>query len=1135
MAWPFFSSQRFLKPVTTRRKCGPRRQTRLEVEGLEERVVPSWLTVIVHGQADSADSAWVSTIAASINSEINSNIEQQADKCSLSTMQVSIKSDDDAVAVHRKVHDNSNQLLNFASGGPTHCSRFLLVDWEEAHGPPINPVQAGKADEIGARLGLLIGHIFHHSSLLDKVHLVGFSRGSFVVSTAAAVLNGFKDSPELRFGWSGVTKGQVDTFIANLGIEKPSSIYLTTMDHQPFDDLAFGVDGDGLDSDGIVARWGVQRWENYFQTSDCRTASLAQGHALSGALNIDLTKTRFIDRETWACERHGGVHDWYWRAIIDHERSLENLWIGATINGQPILKTPPDPPVPVLGQIGFVAPIVKSDLPPGVFREVAGTETVRPVPATIRDDYSNAPGSATGIDLGTSFSRTLTGSIDYAGDRDWFKVRTLRDGNLKVETGTVGSRLNSYVAVYDASLKQIRADTAGGAGTAAQVVLTNVRANQTYFIEVAGVGTSTGSYQLLVSQPSTAPLPDPAAQPGQTRVFSDAAGSNCATAKPVTLDRNNKGDDAGRISPKDDVDMYHFVATATGQIEADIIPDSGLTTFVSLYNGSCQPMDTDSSSNDGISHFLANVIAGRNYYLKIESENRASTGVYELHIRPYDGANAPGGSGTDGPPGPLPGWGGVRGVQITLSNGNGSSRGSINNPGDVGWFQIDNALAGNMQVVVAGTNDDLTEFITVFKADGGGIDSDSGDNDGIARSCFSVSANQRIIVAAASHERRSTGPYTITITQPASCPDDDHPDLGETPRDLSGDITQEGSGFVRGRMETSGDTDIFAIPVRGSGYFNVQVSQANSTLVGFLRLSRTPDTGGLFESDDGRDGVAQVGLLPEPGLSTVYAIVSGLDGTQGPYVMNVWRAPNPDDDHPNSCGAYCAPFRLDTPIVIHGRNEHPRDIDSFRFLASRPGPVGVLVISQTSGFTPFMHQSWQTPDFQGTQNTDGGSGRGGRTFNIISNVMDAPHNWVNVEISGSGSHPYGDYILYVWQPGDSRDFDPDTVGIEASPILLDGSGNGSLDGSPNGDEERPAIEYVGDVDVFQMQAVADRQITFQIDGSVGSIGTFLTVYDVSGRPIASDHMSGPGQTSLITLEAERGQLFYLEVRSFTVA
>ena len=136
----------------------------------------------------------------------------------------------------------------------------------------------------------------------------------------------------------------------------------------------------------------------------------------------------------------------------------------------------------------------------------------------------------------------------------------------------------------------------------------------------------------------------------------------------------------------------------------------------------------------------------------------------------------PGNSGTDGPPGPLPGWGGVRGVQINLdAAGNGLSHEWIRNPGQVQWFQINGAHGGKMEIVVEGGND-LVSFLTVFRSDGSPVDTDGEADDGVARVCIDVADQETIIAAVSSSEGRSTGPFTITVLQPPACVADDHGD-----------------------------------------------------------------------------------------------------------------------------------------------------------------------------------------------------------------------------------------------------------------------------------------------------------------------------------------------------------------------
>ncbi|MBC8001455.1 MAG: hypothetical protein H7X97_02605, partial [Opitutaceae bacterium] len=272
---------------------------------------------------------------------------------------------------------------------------------------------------------------------------------------------------------------------------------------------------------------------------------------------------------------------------------------------------------------------------------------------------------------------------------------------------------------------------------------------------------------------------------------------------------------------------------------------------------------------------------------------------------------------------------------------------------------------------------------------------------------------------------------------------------------------------------------------------------------------------------------------PESGQNTVWAKVSSVDGTEGGYTLTTWRTQNPNDDHPDSGGVFL-PRRELAPrgqLFIPGRIEGPGDSDNFHIRVDQPGPVVVQVISLTEGMTPFFSRARHSSDpDQRTGTSGGGSGRGGQAFEMITNMLPADDNWlvIDVKAGGDSTQPFGDYVVHVWQPGSNTDLDADTVGIEASPILLSGSGNGSLPGAPNGNMVTPALDHEGDKDVFQVLAASDRPITFTVSGQ----DTFLTAFDASGHAIQTDHQGGSNGASQITLEAERGQLFYLQVTAY---
>lgn len=167
-------------------------------EILESRYLLSWLTVIAHGQLDSGHEPWLRNMAEGINDAIHDSLPSQtAIDCGVS---------DSTLRLVSPTHDaDAGHLLTIASelnsgystSIPNYCSRFLLVDWGAyVEGGLVAP---NLADEVGARLGLIVGYVVAKHPEIDSVHFIGFSRGAYVVNTAIGILGG-TDTTALQDG-----------------------------------------------------------------------------------------------------------------------------------------------------------------------------------------------------------------------------------------------------------------------------------------------------------------------------------------------------------------------------------------------------------------------------------------------------------------------------------------------------------------------------------------------------------------------------------------------------------------------------------------------------------------------------------------------------------------------------------------------------------------------------------------------------------------------------------------------------------------------------------------------------------------------------------------------------------------------
>jgi hypothetical protein len=167
------------------------------------------------------------------------------------------------------------------------------------------------------------------------------------------------------------------------------------------------------------------------------------------------------------------------------------------------------------------------------------------------------------------------------------------------QDATSGSGLDSIVRVFDGAQQFLGEDDDSGEGSNSLLVL-QVTAGQTYYIQAAAFGTSTGGYLL-----SLAPAPAD-------------VGDDFAHAAPLLLAADGSGTQAGSIDAAGDIDVFQFVAPVTGRLDVrqDADPGSELLSVVSAFDDAGQILGDGESSGDGSESRLGiDVVAGRTYYL----------------------------------------------------------------------------------------------------------------------------------------------------------------------------------------------------------------------------------------------------------------------------------------------------------------------------------------------------------------------------------------------------------------------------------------------------------------------------------------------------------------------------------------
>jgi subtilisin family serine protease len=134
---------------------------------------------------------------------------------------------------------------------------------------------------------------------------------------------------------------------------------------------------------------------------------------------------------------------------------------------------------------------------------VSTTLTVLPA-----DDYGNNAAAAATIGVPS----TMAGTIETAGDADWFKFQAVA-GSAYVFTTGLGTLPDSVLYLYDTNgARQLAFNDDYGSGSASQITWT-APTSGVYYLAVAGYGSDVGTYTLSAAAQNTAPAPTPIPAP----------------------------------------------------------------------------------------------------------------------------------------------------------------------------------------------------------------------------------------------------------------------------------------------------------------------------------------------------------------------------------------------------------------------------------------------------------------------------------------------------------------------------------------------------------------------------------------------------------------------------------------------
>ena len=424
----------------------------------------------------------------------------------------------------------------------------------------------------------------------------------------------------------------------------------------------------------------------------------------------------------------------------------------------------------------FVAtPVAPPPVPPSV-----------PPPVPIVDDHGDDAANATVFSLNDS----IEGSIEQAGDEDWFSFEVSTTGILTVyttgSTNTVGRILDSDGVVL--------AEDDGAHG--GNFSLTIGAFPDTFYVDVSATGNTTGDYLLITEY-----------EDSLGGLLIDDHGNDRDTATIVNIGENV----LGFIEKEDDVDFFRLDLNIT--TELILYTEGSLDTIGELQDEDGTLLTEDDDSGYGTNFHIESELEAGTYFIKV-SELAGLTGTYVLHIETTSSIEPPaedpgGGSGGDH---------GDTSDQATVVQVGSETNGTIDPASDVDFFKVDLTEPGLLTVYTSGPTD---TYGRLSSADGTLKlrDDDDGRNYNFHISA-EVHADTYFIEVTAYQDK--TGEYVLHVEfEPWVL------DLSSVSLTLSTDVVEE---HDQNQVTVSVNTDE---PVRKDEFIKLQVSGTATNAVDY--------------------------------------------------------------------------------------------------------------------------------------------------------------------------------------------------------------------------------------------------------------------------------------------------------------
>jgi hypothetical protein len=237
----------------------------------------------------------------------------------------------------------------------------------------------------------------------------------------------------------------------------------------------------------------------------------------------------------------------------------------------------------------------------------------------VADDYGSSKENAFELELdGQNRLADLEGAVDISYDLDWFQIVAQADGRVRMSlTGVDG--FDPAILVVDADGRIVAANDDFGGSADSRVDL-RLKANEVYYIEASGFGSSEGAYVLRIDD-----IPDVADDHGDT---SDLASALFPDQLGVTSGSGNLGHDT-------DNDYLRLIPAKSGTAVLNLtasseLDDAARVRIYTLLDG--KQVQVGSAQGSAVLKVSFPVTAGQDIFVRIDSPN-AGTGSYSFDVQ----------------------------------------------------------------------------------------------------------------------------------------------------------------------------------------------------------------------------------------------------------------------------------------------------------------------------------------------------------------------------------------------------------------------------------------------------------------------------------------------------------------------